>query len=411
MKSLYFIMVTMFLDAFGLGFIIPSLPDVIRRFSRDPAMVNVYFGYFVASYALMQFLASPVLGALSDRYGRRPILLVSLLAAGLDYLLMAYASSLSILFVGRLISGLTGASMTVANSYVGDTSDDSNRSANFGMLGAAGGLGFIAGPAVGGLLASRYGVEAPFLAAAAFNLMNFAFGLLVLPESLPAERRRPVQVGQFHPLRSLMKSARMAPRLIGVYALFFMAEQVYVSVWTLYTEHRYGWDAAQVGLSLGFVGLLIALTQGGLTGRASALLGERRAIRLGLLCTTAGMVAIALAGRGWMMYPIFAATCFSFVAGPALQSLISAGVPSAEQGELQGSLVSIGAMTEFLGPPLYTGLFAASTLTGTSGGFPGSPFLAAALFSAAGLVVLGGRDRTPPGTAVEEGELAELRSD
>jgi DHA1 family tetracycline resistance protein-like MFS transporter len=395
MKSLYFIMVTMFLDAFGIGFIVPSLPDVIRRFTRDPASVNLYFGYYVASYALMQFLASPFLGALSDRFGRRPILLVSLLAAGLDYLLMAFAPSLAILFLGRLISGLTGASMTVANSYVGDTSDDSNRSANFGLLGAAGGLGFIAGPAVGGLLAGRYGIEAPFLAAAAFNLLNFAFGLFVLPESLPAERRRPVEIGHFHPLRALIRSARLAPRLVGVYALFFMAEQVYVSVWTLYTEYKYAWDATQVGLSLGFVGLLVALTQGGLTGRATALLGERPAIRIGLLCTTAGMVSIALASRGWMMYPIFAATCFSFVAGPALQSLISAGVPSSEQGELQGSLVSIAAITEVLGPPLYTGLFAASTLAGSTGGFPGSPFLAAAAFSAAGLILMGGRRRDP----------------
>jgi DHA1 family tetracycline resistance protein-like MFS transporter len=178
--SVRFIFATIFLDALGIGILIPVFPDVIRRFGHDPSFVNHYYGYFISIYALMQFLASPILGSLSDRFGRRPVLLISLLGAGLDYLLMAFAPTLGILFAGRIVSGLTGASMTVASSYMADISDDSNRSANFGMIGAAFGLGFIVGPGLGGLL-GHMGHHAPFIAAAVFNLLNFAFGYFILP--------------------------------------------------------------------------------------------------------------------------------------------------------------------------------------------------------------------------------------
>lgn len=374
-----FVFATIFLDALGIGLIIPILPDLIRRFYSDPSQVSEYFGYFISTYALMQFIASPILGSLSDRFGRRPVLLVSLLGAGLDYLVMAFSPTLWLLFLGRVISGLTGASMTVATAYIADISDDKNRSANFGMIGAGFGLGFVVGPALGGLI-GVYGPQYPFLAAAVLNLLNFAFGLFVLPESLPKESRRQVHLRRLNPLKSLSKILRPSPILILIWAylLLFLAGQVHPSVWTLYTQFKFHWTAKDVGLSLSVVGISIAIVQGGLTRVLIPRLGEWGALFVGVCISLVGYAAFAFATDGWMMYAILVPSALGGIAGPALQSLISGRVPSQEQGELQGSLVGLSSLTSILGPLFFTGLFA--HYAGSSGSFfPGAPYCGASV--------------------------------
>lgn len=383
-----FIFVTILLDAAGLGVLIPVLPDVLRRFSTDPTFVSEWFGWFIGAYAFMQFAASPVLGTLSDRYGRRPVLLGSLLGAAIDYLFMAFAPTLPLLFLGRAISGLTGASMTVASSYMADVSDDANRSANFGMIGAGWGLGFIIGPMLGGLLGS-WGPTAPFLAAAALNMVNFVYGLLVLPESLPPQRRRRASAREMNPLAAILRvlSPSSFVAFIWVYFLVFLAGQIHPVNWTLYTQTKFGWTAWQVGLSLSFVGVMIAVAQGGLTRVIVPRLGEARALTFGLCVYAASFALFALAPRGWMMYAIVVFFSLGGVTMPSLQSILAKHVPADRQGELQGSLVSLGALGSILAPLLYTRLFLHFTRPEAPVYFPGAAYLGASAVSALALAL------------------------
>ena len=387
--SVRFIFATIFLDALGIGILIPVFPDVIRRFGHDPSFVNHYYGYFISIYALMQFLASPILGSLSDRFGRRPVLLISLLGAGLDYLLMAFAPTLGILFAGRIVSGLTGASMTVASSYMADISDDTNRSANFGMIGAAFGLGFIVGPGLGGLL-GHLGHQAPFIAAAVFNLLNFAFGYFILPESLDEAHRRKVELKKLNPFHSLFKLLFQPGMriLIWIYLLLYLAGQVHPSVWTLYTQYKFNWSAFEVGMSLSFVGISVAFTQGYLTRIFVPKWGELNALRIGIIFYILDFIALAFATQGWMMYAIIAVTTLSGITGPASQSLISKDIPPSEQGELQGTLISIASLTAILGPLFYTDLFARFTNGSMGIQFSGSAYFAAGLISILAMILL-----------------------
>ena len=376
--SIWFIFFTILLDAIGLGILIPVMPDVLRRFSTDPTMVSEYFGYFIGVYALMQFLASPVLGSLSDRYGRKLILLISLLGAGLDYLFMAFAPTLGLLFLGRVISGLTGASMTVASSYMADISTDKNRSANFGMIGAAWGLGFIMGPLLGGVF-SHYGSTAPFLVAAVLNVVNFIFGIFVLPESLPVEKRRQINWKQINPLASIVQIMRPSAFLIliWIYFLLFIAGQVHPVNWTLYTQTKFGWSAQEVGMSLSFVGLMIALSQAFLTRWFVPRFGENFSITFGLIIYCVGFVMFGLATQGWMMYAVMVIFCLSGVTLPALQSILAKHVPSNEQGQLQGSLVSLGSLSSIIAPLLFTWLFVHFTQNKEALYFPGAAYVGA----------------------------------
>ncbi len=353
-----FIFITIFIDMLGIGLIIPILPDLIRHFMLDPTQANQFFGYFISMYAFIQFFASPVLGALSDRFGRRMILLISLFGAGIDYIVMAFAPSLLILFLGRVISGLTGASITVASAYMADISNEKNRSANFGMIGAAFGLGFIIGPALGGVIGT-YGWKYPFLAAAFLNLCNFLFGFFILPESLPVESRRKVSLKKLNPLSSLSKAFHLKSilGLIVVYTLIYFAGQVHPSNWTLYTQLKFGWTARDVGLSLACVGLSVAIVQGGLTRIIIPRLGEWRSVIIGAIINGFGFLGFALAGHGWVMFAVLIPSALSGIAGPALQSLISKHTPSNEQGELQGTLTSLASLTAIAGPLIYTWLF------------------------------------------------------
>lgn len=385
---LQFILLTACLDSFGLGFIIPNLPDVIRRFETDADKINIYYGLFIASYAFFQFFASPLLGALSDKFGRRPVLLVSVAFAAVDYLFMAYAPNLALLFIGRAISGMTGASIAVANSYISDISAPEERADYFGKLGASWGLGFIIAPAVGGVLGGHFGHTAPFLAAAGFSVLNFLFGFFILPESLPPEKRRAIDISDFHPLKSMRKSFRLAPLLITVYALYFIAGQVYPSIWTLFTQYKFGWSSVQVGISLALFGVLMIAMQGFMTGRITAKLGERGSVIFGLAIATMGFGLFSIAGQAWMMYAISAFNTLSFITGSALQAIISKEAPTEEQGELQGGLASVGALTEVVGPIFYTSLF--SLFTGASAPFVfvGVPFFVAGLICAGGLALM-----------------------
>nr|AIA16882.1 Tetracycline_Resistance_MFS_Efflux_Pump [uncultured bacterium] len=386
--SVRFIFATIFLDALGIGLLIPVLPDVIRRFNSDPQFVSDHFGYFVAVYALMQFLASPVLGSLSDRFGRRPILLISLLGAGLDYILMAFAPNLTILYLGRIISGLTGASMTVASSYMADISDDKNRSANFGLIGAGWGLGFICGPLIGGLLGDM-SPTMPFLGAAVLNLLNFFFGLFVLPESLPATMRRNVEIKRLNPFKSLAKVLQPSPILVlvWIYVLLFLSGQSHPSIWTLYTEYKFGWTPRQVGFSLAFVGAVIAAAQGGLTRVIIPKTGEIRALFLGIMMYVIGFALFGLAPAGWMMYAIMLLFSISGIAMPSLQSMLAKRFPSQEQGELQGTLVSLASLTAIIGPLFYTKVFSYFTDEKAPIHFPGAPYIGASLFAVVALVL------------------------
>jgi len=328
----------------------------------------------------MQFVASPVLGAMSDRWGRRPVLLGSLLGAGLDYLFMAFAPTLPLLFVGRVISGLTGASMTVASSYMADVSDDKNRAANFGMIGAGWGFGFILGPLLGGLLGSL-GPKAPFLAAAALNVLNFLYGLLVLPESLPSDRRRKVPLSALNPLAAVARILRPSAfrPLVWIYFLVFLAGQIHPVNWTLYTETKFGWSSWEVGLSLSFVGVMIAVAQGGLTRVIVPRLGAARSLTLGLAVYAVSFALFALASRGWMMYAVVVLFSLSGVTMPSIQSLLARHVPPDRQGEVQGSLVSLSALASILAPLIFTRLFVDFTGPSAPVYFPGAAYMGASL--------------------------------
>jgi DHA1 family tetracycline resistance protein-like MFS transporter len=328
------------------------------------------------------------LGSLSDRWGRKPILLISLLGAGLDYLFMAYAPTMSLLFVGRIISGLTGASMAVASSYMADISTDENRSANFGLIGAAWGIGFITGPLIGGLLGSA-GAQAPFLAAAGMNILNFTLGLFFLPESLSSDQRRPLDYRKMNPLTSILKILRPSPILIFViiYFLLFLAGNVHPVNWTLYTQTKFLWTTWEVGVSLSFVGIMIAVVQGGLTRVLIPRLGENRAINFGLVIYVVSFFLYSIASAGWMMYPITALFSLSGLTMPAMQSRMARHVAANEQGELQGSLVSLGSLASIFAPLIYTPLFVWATQPHSPWPFSGIAYLTAGIICVGALVL------------------------
>jgi DHA1 family tetracycline resistance protein-like MFS transporter len=357
--ALGFIFVTLFLDILGIGLIIPILPKLIEEFcGGNVSQAARVFGWLAALYSLMQFVCAPVLGALSDRFGRRKVILGSLFGSWIDYLLLAFAPSLPWFFLGRIVTGISSANITAATAYIADISPPEKRAANFGLVGAAFGLGFIAGPALGGLL-GNVGLRLPFLVAAGLTLLNWLYGLFVLPESLPAEHRRPFTWTRANPVGSVLALERfpVVLGLTGTYFLVNLAHQAVPSTWVLYTGYRYDWTAGQVGLSLAVVGLTAALVQGVFARRLLPALGERRAIVIGLSIATVVIAAYGLATRGWMLYVFLAIGAFGGIAGPAIQGLISRSVPPNEQGSVQGALSSLASVTGILGPPLATGLF------------------------------------------------------
>jgi MFS transporter, DHA1 family, tetracycline resistance protein len=375
--SIVFILITIFLDVLGIGLIIPVLPQLITELSGgDVASASRSYGIFVAAYAAMQFLFAPVLGALSDRFGRRPVLLVSLLGAGLDYLVMGFAPTLAWLFAARLIAGLTAANITVANAYIADVTPSAERAARYGLVGAAFGMGFIIAPAFGGLLGS-IDLRLPFFAAAGIVLLNWLYGFFILPESLPPEKRRPLRIRQANPIGSVLR-LRQYPGVGALALVSIAANLAYLllqTVWVLYTTLRFGWGPLENGLALAFLGVLTAVMQGLAIRPLLARWGERRAIVIGLAASVASFTLYALAPAGWMMLPAMVVGSLGGIAGPAIQGLISRLVADTEQGGVQGALASVGSLTAVIAPLLGTTLFAAFTATTARIYFPGAPFL------------------------------------
>jgi DHA1 family tetracycline resistance protein-like MFS transporter len=383
-RALAFIFCTVALDVLALGVMIPVLPTIVLGFmGGDTAGAAAVFGLFATVWALMQFLCSPLLGALSDRYGRRPVILISCLGLGLDYVFMAVAPSLTLLFVGRVISGITAATISTAFAYIADVTPADGRAKAFGVVGMAFGLGFVVGPAIGGLLGG-FDPRLPFWVSAAACLANAAFGWFVLPESLPPERRMAFAWSRANPVGAL-NLLRSQRRLVGLAAVDFLASvahQVLPSVFVLYAAYRYGWGEAKVGLTLAFVGICSALVQGLLIGPVVARLGTRHALIGGLLTGGLGMAIYGLAPSGpwfWVGVPVMA---LWGLAGPALQEMMSRRVSSSEQGQLQGATNSLHSITGLIGPAMFTGAFAYLIAE-----LPGAPFLLAAtlLVAAAGV--------------------------
>jgi DHA1 family tetracycline resistance protein-like MFS transporter len=370
------------IDVTGLGLIIPVVPKLIEDLlhTTNISKVALFGGLLTFSYAIMQFLFAPVLGNLSDKYGRRPILLFSLLGFGLDYILLAFAPSIGWLFVGRIIAGITGASMTTASAYIADISTPETRAQNFGMIGAAFGLGFIVGPMIGGLL-GEMGPRIPFLVAAGLALLNAAYGYFVLPESLDVSNRRAFDWKRANPISSLKNLSRF-PAVAGLIVSFFLiyvASHAVQSNWSYFNIEKFKWSPKMIGISLAVVGVLVSLVQGLLVRVVNPKIGNEKSVYVGLGLYTIGLVLFGLASQSWMMFVFLIPYCLGGISGPGLQAIISGSVPANEQGELQGSLTSIMSITSIVGPLVMSNLFAFFTGPIAPFYFPGAPFMLAAL--------------------------------
>ncbi|MEZ2339341.1 TCR/Tet family MFS transporter [Mucilaginibacter sp. RCC_168] len=375
--ALGFIFVTLLIDIIGFGIIIPVLPKLIQHLIHGSLSdASRYGGWLAFAYAFMQFICAPLLGNLSDKYGRRPVLLASLLGFSIDYTFLAFAPSIGWLFVGRLIAGITGASFTTASAYIADISTPEKRAQNFGLIGAAFGLGFIIGPVLGGIL-GQYSTKLPFIAAAILALINALYGFFILPESLSMDHRRKFEWKRANPVGSLMQLKKY-PAISGLVVsliLIYIAAQAVQSTWTFFTMEKFSWNEAWVGYSLGFVGVMSALVQGWLIRITIPKLGQQKSIWIGLLLYSVGLFLFAFATKGWMMFAILVPYCLGGIAGPALQGLISQEVPPNEQGELQGGLTSLMSATTIIGPPMMTSLFAYFTSKSAPVQFAGAPFM------------------------------------
>ena len=384
-----FIFITLLIDVMGWGLIIPVMPKLISELKHIPVnQASSYGALLLSSYAITQFVFAPVIGNLSDRYGRRPVLLFSLLGFGIDYLFLALAPTYGWLFIGRIIAGITGASFTTAAAYIADISTPETRAKNFGMIGAAFGLGFVIGPALGGLLAG-WGVRAPFYAAAGLCLLNTLYGYFVLPESLSKENRRPFQWKKANPFGSL-KFLSKTPAIGGLaicYFLIYLAAQAVQGNWSFFTIYRFRWTEGIVGISLAVVGLLVGAVQGGLTRVINPKLGNDKSIYLGLLLYTIGLVLFAFASQGWMMFAFLIPYCLGGIAGPSLQATLAGHVLPNQQGELQGALTSLMSLTTIIGPLMMNNLFTYFTSDKAPFHFPGVSFLLAAAFMLMSLLI------------------------
>ena len=397
-----FILVTLFIDILGIGIIVPILPGLIKELvGGDAARAAVYYGVIISTYATMQFLFAPVLGALSDRYGRRPVILVSLFGLGTDYLIQGWAPSIGWLFLGRIIAGIMGASITTANAYIADVSAPETRARNFGFVGAAFGLGFIFGPVLGGLL-SGISLRLPFFVAAGLALVNWLYGFFVLPESLAPDHRSTVSWRKMNPLASLRRLGTY-PLVAGLAAAFLfasMAQRGLENVWVLHTGYRYGWDELTNGLTLGLVGVMAVLVQGLLIKPIVWRIGERRTIMLGLTVSTLAFLAYGLAGQGWMVPMIIVFGALAGVAIPAIQGLVAGTVLPTEQGKIQGAFTSLTSLAAIFSPLIFTaGLFSFFTSAAAPVILPGAPFFLGSLLFLIALGLLVRLFRRLPATA------------
>lgn len=380
--AILFIFFTILIDMMGVGIIIPVIPELISSLTGESLSEAAFTGGLLyTSYAFAQFLFAPVMGEFSDRFGRKPILLIALLGLGLDYFIHAYSPTLGWLFFGRILAGIFGASHTVAFAYIADISTKENKAKNFGVIGAAFGLGFVIGPALGGLIGEEWGIKAPFFVAGGFSILNFLFGLFFVKESLTPENRRKMEFNKMLPFVSLAHLSKYKAVLgfIFAFGLVQLASQVMPSTWTYFTMERYDWDKFQVGISLMVVGLLVSAVQGGLTGVLVKKFGNKKVIIAGFLLWTIGMFGFTFAGSAFYVYSAMVPYVIGGIAGPTVQGLVSNRVSNNEQGNLQGVLSSLGSLSAFFAPVIYTSLF--SYYSGDSAPiyFPGAPFLMGAI--------------------------------
>ena len=389
--AMIFILITLFIDILGIGIIIPILPELIKEFvGGDTALAGRYVGLISAAYALALFFFAPILGALSDRFGRRPVILVSLFGLGIDYLIQGFAPSIWWLFLGRVLAGIMGASFTTANAYVADVSDAKTRAQNFGLVGVAFGMGFIFGPALGGLLGS-IDIRLPFFVAAALALVNWLYGFFVLPESLPVESRSRFEWRKTSPWSSIA-NLRLYPLVAGLAMSFIfvaLAQRGLETSWVLYTGYRYGWGKLANGLALTLVGVMAAFVQGYLIRLVIPRLGERRTAIVGMSIGTCAFLAYGLATEGWMVLVILVFGALGGIAGPAIQGMIAGSVSPSDQGKVQGAMTSLMSLTAIFAPLIFTaGLFSFFTSEAAPIELPGAPLLAGSGLMLVALVVM-----------------------
>jgi DHA1 family tetracycline resistance protein-like MFS transporter len=376
--ALSFIFITLLIDVMGWGLIIPVMADLVAQLKGIPVnQASKYGGYLLSVFAVTQLLFSPLIGNLSDRFGRRPVLLFSLLGFGIDYIILALAPTYGWLFLGRVVAGITGASNTTATAYIADVStDETSRAKNFGLIGAAFGLGFVLGPALGAMLAT-WGIRAPFYAASVLCLLNCLYGYFFLPESLSKENRRPFEWKRANPFGSLsflIKQPGIGGLALGFFLLYIGAQAVQ-SNWNYFTIYRFNWSEKMVGISLVAAGVLVGAAQGGLTRVLNPRIGNEKSIYLGLSLTVVALVLFAFASQGWMMFAYLVPYCLGAVCGPSLQSVMSGKVSASQQGELQGALTSLISLTTIIGPLIMNGSFAYFTTSKAPFYFPGIHFL------------------------------------
>ena len=400
--ALAFIFITMLIDTIGLGIVIPVTPALITQLTgQQLSGAASWGGWLMFVYALMQFLCAPVIGNLSDRFGRRPVLILSLVALAIDYAITGLAPTIAWLFIGRFLSGTAGAAYPTVNAYIADVSPPEKRAANFGLTGAAFGIGFILGPGLGGLIGDHWGARAPFFVAAAIALANALFGLVVLKESLPRERRRKFEVWRANPVGSLKALGRfpMMFGLIGVGVLLQLAHDALPATWTYYTMLKFGWGPGDVAISLMAVGALTAVSFGVLPRLVVPRIGETNSVYVGLFCAALGYAGYAFSGSPWVLYAWMVVWSLGGVGGPALNAIMSKQVPANEQGELMGARASMDSITSIVAPLLMTNLFAYFTSGRSFIYFAGASFLAAGLFELGAVLIffaVQGRLRTAP---------------
>jgi len=387
-RALAFVLVTVLLDTIGFGIIIPVIPQLIMELTGEGlSSAALYGGWLIFIFAFMQFLFAPVLGNLSDRFGRRPVLLLSLGAYAIDYMLMALAPTVAWLFLGRAVAGIAGATGATANAYIADVTPPEKRAANFGLIGAAWGLGFILGPVIGGVL-GEYGARVPFFAASLLAAANVLYGLFVIPESLAPENRRPFSFARANPVGSF-RAMRRFPVVVGLFVVlvfYQMAHDANPSVWSYFTMLKFDWTSRQVGLSLGVFGVLNTLVQALLIRRVIPELGEHRTARFGFVMMAIGFLGFALAPNQWIFLAFMVPFALGGLGMPALRGIMSSAVPIDAQGELQGAMTSVMSLTMIFSPLVMTRLFHAFTAEGAPIFFPGAAHFAAALLCIGSLV-------------------------
>ncbi len=375
--AITFILLTLVIDIIGIGLVVPVLPELVKEFvGGDTSTAGRYVGVIAATYSLAQFLFAPIIGALSDRFGRRPVLLASMFGLGIDYLIQGFAPTIGWLFVGRLIAGIMGASFSTANAYIADVSNEKTRARNFGLTGAMFGIGFIIGPTLGGWLGG-IDIRLPFFAAAGLSLLNWLYGFFILPESLPLESRSTFSLAKANPLGSI-GNLRMYPVVAGLAIAFIcssLAQRGLENVWVLYTGYRFHWDEVTNGTTLGLVGLMAVIVQGGLVRPIVSRFGARRVAIFATLLSSVAFLGYGLSSQGWMIPIVIVFGAMGGLAGPAIQSIVAGQVPPSDQGKIQGALTSLIGLTSVVAPLIFTtGLFGYFTSSSAVFPLPGAPF-------------------------------------